>query len=182
VFIPLGGHPQTQHLSRLAAARKPSVYPAWRQLRQRIRFYQPPCPSLLEYRRFPFDYGVIMRSERVWFGFFVLLALTLNFGFVYGDVANPEHHDKLELFFAFIISLVCTIMKFGDRSHLGSLMLAASLVADVQLFCAVCAWTFSVSLLESSTMATIVSFTAGALIANIISVVLVVIEAATLRR
>ena len=123
-----------------------------------------------------------MRSERVWFGFFVLLALTLNFGFVYGEISNPEHHDKLELFFAFIISLVCTIMKFGDRSHLGSLMLAASLVADVQLFCAVCAWTFSVSLLESSTMATIVSFTAGALIANIISVVLVVIEAATLRR
>ena len=31
-------------------------------------------------------------------------------------------------------------------------------------------------------MATIVSYTAGALIANIISVVLVVIEAATLRR
>jgi len=145
-------------------------------------FCQSSCPSLLEYRRFPFDYGVIMRSERVWFGFFVLLALTLNFGFVYGEISNPEHHDKLELFFAFIISLVCTIMKFGDRSHLGSLMLAASLVADVQLFCAVCAWTFSVSLLESSTMATIVSFTAGALIANIISVVLVVIEAATLRR
>ena len=29
-FIPLGGHPQTQHLSRLAAIRKPSIYPAWR--------------------------------------------------------------------------------------------------------------------------------------------------------
>ena len=73
-----------------------------------------------------------MRSERVWFGFFVILALTLNFGFVYGDISNPEHHDKLELFFAFIVSVVCTILKFGDRSHLGSLMLATSLVADVQ--------------------------------------------------
>ena len=28
-FIPFGGYLQTQHLSRLAAARKPSVYPAW---------------------------------------------------------------------------------------------------------------------------------------------------------
>ena len=61
-------------------------------------------------------------------------------------------------------------------------MLATSLVADVQLLGAIFAWTFSVSLLESSTMASIVSFTAGALLANLVSVILVVIEAATLRR
>lgn len=60
-----------------------------------------------------------MRSERVWFSFFILLALTLNFGFVYGSIDNPEHHDKIELFLAFVISVVCTILKFGDRSHLG---------------------------------------------------------------
>ena len=30
MFTPLGGHPQTQRLSRLAVARKPCVYPAWR--------------------------------------------------------------------------------------------------------------------------------------------------------
>ena len=30
VFIPLGGHSQTQYSSRLADTRKPSVYPAWR--------------------------------------------------------------------------------------------------------------------------------------------------------
>ena len=29
-FIPLGGHPQTQCLSRLAANREPRFYPAWR--------------------------------------------------------------------------------------------------------------------------------------------------------
>ena len=62
------------------------------------------------------------------------------------------------------------------------MLLATSLVADVQLLCAIFAWTFSISLLESSTMATIVSFTAGALVANLVSVILVVIEAATLRR
>lgn len=123
-----------------------------------------------------------MRSESVWFGFFILLALTLNFGFVYGNIDNLAHHDKIELFFAFIVSLVCTILKFGDRSHLGSLLLATSLVADVQLLCAIGVWTFSSVVPELNNMATIVSFTAGALVANLVSVVLIVIEAATLRR
>ena len=30
VFIPLGGRPRTQYLSRLAAIQEPSIYPAWR--------------------------------------------------------------------------------------------------------------------------------------------------------
>ena len=52
-----------------------------------------------------------MSSERVWFRFFILLALTLNVGFVYGDIDNPIHHDKIELFLAFVVSLICTILK-----------------------------------------------------------------------
>ncbi len=123
-----------------------------------------------------------MRSERVWFGFFILLALTLNFGFVYGDINIPEHHDKIELYLAFIVSVVSTVLKLGDRSQLGALLLATSLVADAQLLIAIGVWTFSVGLLDGSTIATIVSFTAGACVANIVSVVLIVIEAATLRR
>ena len=31
-----------------------------------------------------------MNLEKVIFGFFIVLAATLNFGFVYGDPANPE--------------------------------------------------------------------------------------------
>lgn len=123
-----------------------------------------------------------MRSERVWFSFFILLALTLNFGFVYGSIDNPEHHDKIELFLAFVVSVVCTILKFGDRSHLGALLLATSLVADVQLLAAIAIWTFNTGLLDGATLSTIVSFTAGALVANLVSVILVVIEVATLRR
>lgn len=123
-----------------------------------------------------------MRSERVWFSFFILLALTLNFGFVYGEIDNPEHHDKIELYLAFVVSLVSTVLKFGDRSQLGALLLATSLVADVQLLIAIGVWTFNVGMLEGSTIATIVSFTAGACIANMVSVTLMVIEAATLRR
>lgn len=122
-----------------------------------------------------------MSNERVWFRFFVLLALTLNVGFVYGDIDNPIHHDKIELFLAFVVSLVCTILKFGDRSYMGALLLATSLVADVQLIAAIVLWTFSTSV-GSAQIVTIVSLSMGALIANLVSVVLVVIEAATLRR
>ncbi|MDO5091097.1 MAG: DUF6394 family protein [Cardiobacteriaceae bacterium] len=122
-----------------------------------------------------------MSSERVWFRFFVLLALTLNVGFVYGDIDNPIHHDKIELFLAFVVSLVCTILKFGDRSYMGALLLATSLVADVQLFAAIMLWTFATTV-GSAQIVTIVSLSMGALVANLVSVVLVVIEAATLRR
>lgn len=122
-----------------------------------------------------------MSSERVWFRFFVLLALTLNVGFVYGDIDNPIHHDKIELFLAFVVSLVCTILKFGDRSYMGALLLATSLVADVQLLAAIVLWTFSTTV-GSAQIVTIVSLSVGAMVANLVSVVLVVIEAATLRR
>ena len=122
-----------------------------------------------------------MSSERVWFRFFILLALTLNVGFVYGDIDNPIHHDKIELFLAFVVSLICTILKFGDRSYMGALLLATSLIADVQLLAAIALWTLSATI-GSAQIATIVSLSMGAVIANAVSVILVVIEAATLRR
>lgn len=125
--------------------------------------------------------GNNMSSERVWFRFFILLALTLNVGFVYGDIDNPVHHDKIELFLAFVVSLICTILKFGDRSYMGALLLATSLVADVQLLAAIALWTFSATI-GSEQIVTIVSLSMGAVVANAVSVILVVIEAATLRR
>lgn len=41
-----------------------------------------------------------MNLEKVFFGFFILLAATLNFGFFVGDISNPDHHDIYELFAA----------------------------------------------------------------------------------
>jgi hypothetical protein len=38
--------------------------------------------------------------EKVVFGFFVLLAATLNFGFFVGDIDRPELHSEYELFAA----------------------------------------------------------------------------------
>ena len=71
-----------------------------------------------------------MNLERVVFGFFIILALALNLGFVAGAVDNPGHHDPWLLFAALIISLITSGLKLGDRSQLGALVLAASLVAN----------------------------------------------------
>ena len=39
-----------------------------------------------------------MNLEKVVFGFFVVLALTLNLGFVMGEIENPAHHNVIEFF------------------------------------------------------------------------------------
>ena len=72
-----------------------------------------------------------MRSERVLFAFVIVLALTLNVGFVAGDIADLSHHNVYELYAAVVVSLIATIMKFVDRSAPGLTMLATSLVADL---------------------------------------------------
>ena len=127
-----------------------------------------------------------MNLEKVIFAFFIVLALTLNFGFFLGDIANPEHHDVYELYAAIIISLIATVLKFGDRTHLGAVLLATSLVADLQLIVAAVVWGMVEHVGDGSmsthAMATIVSLSGGALLANVTSVILLVIETAMVRR
>jgi hypothetical protein len=127
-----------------------------------------------------------MNLPKVFFAFFIMLALTLNFGFFMGEIDNPEHHHAYELFAALVVSLIATVMKFGDRTHMGAVLLAASLVADLQLIAAAILWGVVVHGLETelSTIATtsIVSLSGGAVVANLISVVLLVIETVQARR
>ena len=56
-----------------------------------------------------------MNMEKVIFAFFIVLALTLNFGFFIGDIGNPDHHHALELGAALVVSLIATVVKFGDK-------------------------------------------------------------------
>jgi Ca2+/H+ antiporter, TMEM165/GDT1 family len=126
-----------------------------------------------------------LSTERVLFAFVIVLALTLNVGFTVGELTDPAQHNRYELFGAIVVSLIATVMKFGDRSPLGSMMLATSLVADLQLIGAAACWGFYASQVDGPSagqMATVVSLAIGALVANVISVVLLVIEAANLRR
>ncbi|WP_031432973.1 DUF6394 family protein [Methylomarinum vadi] len=121
-----------------------------------------------------------MNFEKVIFGFFVVLALTLNFGFFLGEMDNPAHHNVFELFAVIIVNFIATILKFGDRSQIGAVLLATSLVADLQLVTAATYWTVVVHITETGltpdVMASIISFTGGALLANIISTVILVTE------
>mgnify|MGYP000904143404 FL=1 len=127
-----------------------------------------------------------MNLEKVVFAFTIILALTLNFGFFIGDIDNPAHHHPYELYAAIFVNAVATILKFGDRSHMGAVLLASSLVADIQLIAAACVWGYANYVtelgLEPSTMASIVSLAGGAVIANMISVALLSIETVLLRR
>lgn len=117
-----------------------------------------------------------MNLEKVVFGFFIVLSATLNFGFVYGDLDNPAHHSVWELFAAFVVNIVATVLKFGDRTQVGAIHLATSLVAVLQLATAALVWFFD------GQMATIVSLSAGALLANIVSVVILIVETTLQRR
>ncbi|MEZ5505162.1 MAG: DUF6394 family protein [Gammaproteobacteria bacterium] len=127
-----------------------------------------------------------MNSEKVFFAFFILLAATLNFGFFIGALHDGGHHNVYELFAALVISLIATVMKFGDRTHMGAVLLATSLVADLQLIMAAFVWGYANSIAEPdqvrSLLASVVSMSGGALLANITSVVLLVIETVTVRR
>lgn len=127
-----------------------------------------------------------MNTEKVIFAFFIILAATLNFGFFLGEIHDPNHHNVYELFAALVISLIATVMKFGDRTHLGAVLLATSLVADLQLIVAAFLWGYATNISETGLTAeltaSVVSMSGGALLANVISVVLLVVETITVRR
>ena len=117
-----------------------------------------------------------MNLEKVFFGFFIVLALTLNVAFVVGDIATAEHHSIWLLFAAVVVNLIATVLKLGDRSQTGALLLATALVADLQLLVSALIWTFAdtTSGLSSGAVTTIVSLAYGALVANVVSVTLLV--------
>ncbi|OGA25032.1 MAG: hypothetical protein A3I01_07890 [Betaproteobacteria bacterium RIFCSPLOWO2_02_FULL_65_24] len=127
-----------------------------------------------------------MNIEKVVFAFFIVLAATLNLGFVYGDIDEPAHHEVYELFAAVVVNLIVTVLKFGDRTHIGAVHLATSLVAVLQLVAASLVWAYAISAgaqgLQPGTIAGIVSLSVGALLANAVSITLLVSETIQLRR
>jgi len=125
-----------------------------------------------------------LNLEKVIFGFFVILACTLNTGFFIGEIDVIYQHNATELFLALGISVVVMVLKLGDRTQIGALQLATSLAVVLQLIlsCFVWVWQTQVSgqPMDAETMSTIVSLSGGALLANVISVILLIGE--TLRQ
>ena len=127
-----------------------------------------------------------MNLEKVVFGFFIILAMTLNFGFVIGELDNIEHHHVYELFAVVVVNLIATVLKFGERTQIGAIHLATSFVAILQLIAAACVWAWAAHMSDGgmtpSIMASIVSLAAGALVANFLSVIILIIETVLFHR
>jgi hypothetical protein len=127
-----------------------------------------------------------MNLEKVVFGFFIVLAATLNFGFFVGDIDRPELHHIYELFAAIVVNLIATVLKFGDRTQIGAIHLATSLVADLQLIAAAMTWAVAVHVtavgMTPEITASVVSLSGGALFANVVSVTLLIAETIMMRR
>ncbi|MEA1917794.1 MAG: DUF6394 family protein [Campylobacterota bacterium] len=116
-----------------------------------------------------------MNISKIISGFFFILAMTLNFGFFYGDLTNIVEHSSYELFAAIVVNLIATVLKLGDKTQIGSVLLATSLVADIQLIAAATLWAFSLyvsATFSQESVAAIISLSGGALLANMVSVIL----------
>ena len=86
-----------------------------------------------------------------------------------------------------VVNLIATILKFGDRTQIGAMHIATSLVASLQLIAAAVVWTWAVNVASDGVLSTeqtaaVVSLSGGALFANVISVVLLVIETVSFQR
>ena len=127
-----------------------------------------------------------MNLEKVIFGFFIVLAATLNFGFFIGDIDRPELHNVYELAAALFVSLIATALKFGDRTQIGAIHLSTSLVADLQLIAAAVTWGVAEHVtgvgMTAHVTSSVVSLSGGALFANIVSVIILIVETVMLRR
>lgn len=128
-----------------------------------------------------------MNFEKVVFGFFVVLAATLNFGFFIGPIDDPRVHNAFELYSAVVVNLIALVMKFGDRTQIGAVHLATSLVASLQLLAAAGLMAYFNNLadgapLSAEHISSVVSLSGGALFANVISVTLLVVETVSFRR
>lgn len=127
-----------------------------------------------------------MNLERVIFGFVTILALTFTFAFVSGDIDNASHHNVWVLTIAILINLIATGLKLGDRSQVGALLLASSLVVNVMLISARVIWIIKESQTPTGpsveSLATIVSLAGGALVASFVTVAILVGDTLISRR
>ena len=104
-----------------------------------------------------------MNWGKVTYIFFALMSLTTTAGFIYEDTA-------IALFLAASVNVISTILKIGVRNLLSAELMAGSLVADLHLIPAFIVYTFY----HNINLA--VGLAIGAIIANIYSVVLSLIE------
>jgi hypothetical protein len=75
------------------------------------------------------------------------------------------------------------VLKFGDRTQIGAVHLATSLVADLHLIAAAILYALVSDTPDETIMINhVVALSGGALLANIVSVILLIAETINLRR
>ena len=102
---------------------------------------------------------------KVTYIFFSLMSLTTTAGFLY----EP---NAIALFVAAGVNVISTILKLGVKNLLAAELLASSLVADLHLIPAFLVLTFT------NDVPLTISLAIGAVVANIFSVALALIESA----
>ncbi|MFP4137633.1 MAG: DUF6394 family protein [Guyparkeria sp.] len=112
-----------------------------------------------------------MNFERVLFGFFIILTLSLNAAFVAGGIEPAADPNVWILTFTIIVNLVAIGLKLGDRSQTGALLLASGLVAGLLLITARVLWIVADpgDGLGPEEKSDIVSLATGALVANVVA-------------
>ncbi len=106
-----------------------------------------------------------MKWGKVFYIFFTLMSLTTSAAFLY-------ENSLLALFIAGSVNVVSTILKMGVRNVFSAELLAGSLVADLHLIPAF----FAMKFFEADTIA--VGLVIGAVIANIYTLIISMIESA----
>ena len=104
-----------------------------------------------------------MMWSKVAFVFFALMSLTTTAGFIYEPNVVP-------LIIAVIVNIISTILKFGIKHLLSVELLASSFVADLHLIPAL------IALIYYNNGFLSVALAIGAVVANIYSMFLVLIE------
>lgn len=105
-----------------------------------------------------------MEWRMVWTTFFLMMALTTTCSFL-------SHGIGYELIIAVSMNVIATTLKLGARSTTGAMTMAASLAADFHLIPALlCFYYFQ-------NPAVAIGLTWGAVVANIVSVILLIIDA-----
>jgi len=112
--------------------------------------------------------------------FFIVMSLTTNVGFALD-------HEEIELYLATVLNILATAVKIGmKRGVLGMTSLGASVAADIHLIAAVV-----VAVTATGAAATVggvvhselaIGFAFGAIFANLVSIALLLIEAAMLAK
>lgn len=126
-----------------------------------------------------------MNFKEILSGIFIFLSLTLNFDFVYGEFDKFSHHSIYVLYFAIVVNIIGTILKIGDRTKIGSILVATSIVALIQLVFAGIIWSYYENFstgVSDENIFNVISMASGALVANFLSVMILIIDTSRIKR